>query len=141
MRNELTVGRIARAAGVTAGTVRYYERLGLLPRAPRTAGGYRVFPPQALRRLSVVRAAKRFGFSLREIAGFLSIRDAGGKPCDGVRDAGRRMLTKLDGEIADLRVRQQRLRRTLREWDRILAANPGNRLVFLLESLTSSQTG
>ena len=75
MAHEMTVGRLALATGVKASTVRYYERLGLLPRAMRNASGYRVFAPQAVRRLTVVRAAQQFGFPLREIAAFLRVRD------------------------------------------------------------------
>ena len=136
MGNENTVGRLASAAGVKASTVRYYERLGLLPRPMRTAAGYRVFPPHAIRRLTLVRAAQQFGFSLREIASFFRVRDSGGTPCRRVRDAGQQVLDALEIEIADLRIRRREIRRTLREWDRMLAATSRDRPAYLLEALT-----
>jgi DNA-binding transcriptional MerR regulator len=131
----LTVGRLAAAAGAKPGTIRYYERLGLLPRAVRTASGYRVFPAAALRRISLVRAAQDLGFSLSRIAGFLKLRDAGGTPCQQVRDAGEQLLTELDAEIARLRARRRRIERTLRAWDGVLSTTPTGERAHLLETL------
>ena len=135
MERGLTVGRLAQAAGVKTSTIRYYEQLGLLPPPIRTAAGYRVFSQQAIRRLTLVRAAQQFGFSLRAIAGFFRVRDSGGKPCHDVRDAGRQMLNALDAEIAGLRARRRQIRQTLREWDQILARTPGDERAYLLEGL------
>jgi DNA-binding transcriptional MerR regulator len=135
MEHGLTVGRLAQAGGVKASTVRYYDHLGLLPRPMRTATGYRVFSQQAVRRLTLVRAAQQFGFSLREIASFFRVRDAGGKPCQHVRDAGQQMLNALETEIAALQTRRRQIRRTLRKWDHILARTPGDQRAHLLEAL------
>jgi DNA-binding transcriptional MerR regulator len=137
MNAGLTVGRLAAAAGAKSGTIRYYERLGLLPRAVRTSAGYRVFPAEAIRRLSLVRAAKDLGFSLRDIAGFLTVRDAGGKPCQDVRAAGEQLMKDLDVEIARLRTRRRRIRRTLTAWDEILSTTPIGNRAHLLERLTA----
>jgi DNA-binding transcriptional MerR regulator len=131
----LTVGRLAAAAGAKTSTIRYYERLGLLPPAVRTASGYRVFPAEALRRISLVRAAQDLGFSLRDIAGFLKVRDAGGKPCQQVRIAGERLRRELDVEIARLRARRRRIDRTLSAWDDVLSTTPAGERAHLLETL------
>ena len=64
----LRSGELARAAGVNRQTLRYYERLGLLADPPRTAGGHRLYPPEALTRLRAIKAAQRLGFSLGEAA-------------------------------------------------------------------------
>jgi len=72
----LTIGALARLAGITPDAIRYYERRGLLPRPPRTPSGYRQFPDGAAHRLAVIRNAQRFGFSLAQIAAFLRVRDA-----------------------------------------------------------------
>ncbi len=138
MERELTVGRLALAGGVKASTVRYYEQLGLLPSPMRTPTGYRVFSQEAVRRLTVIRAAQQFGFSLRDIGAFFRVRDAGGKPCQQVRDAGQHMLSALENEIATLQARRRQIRRTLREWDQILAGTPGEQRAHLLESLEHS---
>lgn len=70
----LTIGRLAKQAGVNLETVRYYERRGLLPRPPRSASGYRLFPAEAARRLRFIRRAQELGFSLKEIRELLSLR-------------------------------------------------------------------
>jgi MerR family copper efflux transcriptional regulator len=135
MERELTVGRLARATGVKTSTVRYYEQLGLLPHSIRTASGYRMFPHHAVRRMALVRAAQRFGFSLRDIAMFFRVRDSGGRPCQQVRDAGQHMLNTLDAEIAGLQARRRQMRRMLRAWDQILAKTPTDQRAHLLEML------
>lgn len=71
----MNIGQLARQAGVPIDTVRYYERQQLLPTAARTAGGYRIFGEQDLRRLRFIRRAKTLGFSLDEIGELLSLSD------------------------------------------------------------------
>src|SRR6185436_9170560 len=102
MSTFLTIGKVAALAGVTPDTIRYYERRGLLARTARTPAGYRLYADNAVHRLEVIRNAQAFGFSLAEIAGFLRVREAGGKPCDEVRAAAQRMLQAVDRQIADL---------------------------------------
>jgi DNA-binding transcriptional MerR regulator len=131
----MTIGRVASAAGVTADTIRYYERRGLLPRAVRTASGYRLYAPGIVHRLKVVRSAQRFGFSLAEIATFLGVRDRGGMPCRDVRAAGQRLLEAIDRQIAELRATRKDLRSTLMTWDQLLERTPPHRPAHLLETL------
>jgi MerR family mercuric resistance operon transcriptional regulator len=71
---SLTIGRLAKEAGVNLETVRFYERRGLLPRPPRSASGYRLFPAEAARRLRFIRRAQELGFSLKEVEELLSLR-------------------------------------------------------------------
>ncbi len=72
---SLTIGKLAKEAGVNLETVRYYERRGLLPKPPRsTSSGYRQFPEDAPRRLRFIRRAQDLGFSLKEIGELLSLR-------------------------------------------------------------------
>jgi DNA-binding transcriptional MerR regulator len=135
MSDWLTIGTIAATAGVSAGTIRYYEQIGLLPKPMRTAAGYRQYPREVAHRLRVIRNAQAFGFSLREIATFLRTRDAGGKPCENVRDAARRMLDAVDAQIVDLRTRRRQMADTLRLWDQRLAHTPAGSRAHLLETL------
>ena len=141
MGHLLTIGKIAALAGVSADTIRYYERLGLLPKALRSAAGYRQYPDGAVTRLALVRNAQQFGFSLRDIAGFLRVREAGGKPCRDVRAAAQRLLDAADQQIADLRNARRRMQETLRTWDRRLAATPADRPARLLETLSVASAG
>jgi DNA-binding transcriptional MerR regulator len=131
----LTIGRVAARTGETRDTIRYYERIGLLPEPMRTPAGYRQYREGVVNRLTLIRHAHRFGFSLREIAGFLGVRDGGGKPCHDVRAAAARMLEAVDRQVAELAATRARMKATLKKWDATLAATPANRRAFLLESL------
>ena len=139
MRDVLTIGKAAALAGVTPDTIRYYERLGLLPKPGRTPAGYRVYPAAIANRLTLIRNAKRFGFSLRDIAGFLRARDAGGAPCRNVRAAAERMLTAIDRQIADLAAQRDQMRRTLTLWDDTLQRTPAGQPSRLLEILAAER--
>lgn len=100
-----TIGAIAAAAGVHVETVRYYERIGLLPRPPRPQGSFRRYPAEALQRVRFIKRAQWLGFSLEEVALLLEIANNGG--CDATRAMGEKKLAllhrKLD-ELAGIRV-------------------------------------
>lgn len=131
----LTIGKVAQQAGVSVDTIRYYERVGLLAAPARTPAGYRTYSPAVVNRLALVRNAQRFGFPLRTIAGFLRVRESGGKPCHDVRAAAERMLEAVDRQIADLKTARRQMRATLRSWDALLARTPADRPAHLLERL------
>ena len=139
MSGQLTIGRVADQAGVSVDTIRYYERLGLLPKPARTPAGYRTYSPAVINRLALVRNAQRFGFPLRAIAGFLHVRESGGKPCHDVRAAAARMLEAVDRQIADLVATRRHMRATLRSWDAALARTPADRPAHLLERISGAQ--
>ena len=136
----LLIGKVSEVSGVTTDTIRYYERRGLLPKPSRTPAGYRQYPEGIVNRLSFVRNAQRFGFSRAEIAGFLQIRAAGGRPCQDVRAAAQRMLIAVDAQIADLTSTRKRMQHTLRNWDRTLQRTPSNQPARLLERLNPPAT-
>jgi DNA-binding transcriptional MerR regulator len=121
MTEVLQIGELAERTGVSVDTIRHYERLGLLPKAARTNAGYRQYAPSAVVRVRLVRHALRFGFSLRDVAGFLRVRESGGRPCRDVRAAAERILTAVDQRIAELTAARKEMSRTLRDWDRRLA--------------------
>jgi DNA-binding transcriptional MerR regulator len=141
MDASMTIGKVAASAGVSADTIRYYERLGVLPRPARSASGYRQYGPAVLNRLTLIRNAQQFGFSLRAIAGFLRVREAGGRPCHDVRTAAARMLSAVDRQIADLVAARKQMRRTLHHWDQRLAATPPDKQARLLDSLGETGVG
>lgn len=135
MRLLLSIGAVSDVSGVTTDTIRYYERRGLLPKPTRTLAGYRQYPESVVNRLSLVRNAQRFGFSLTEIAGFLRSREAGGRPCEDVRAAAERMLKAVDEQITELLATRKRMQQTLRNWDRTLRRTPLGQQARLLERL------
>jgi MerR family copper efflux transcriptional regulator len=77
-------GELAKRTGLSADTLRHYERLGVLPLISRTSGGYRVYPESAVERILVIQRALRLGFTLAELAEVLKARDAGLAPCKRV---------------------------------------------------------
>jgi DNA-binding transcriptional MerR regulator len=133
----LRIGDVARRAGVSADTIRYYERLGVLPRPPRTNAGYRQYSASAVDRVLLVRNALRFGFSLRDLSRFFRTRGAGDAPCREVRASAARILAEVDRQIVELTAAREAIRRTLDDWDHRLDRTPANRPAHLLESLPS----
>ena len=103
----LTIGKVARSAGLAIDTVRYYEREGLLEKPARTASGYRHYTTDAIARLRFIRQAKELGFSLSEIRELLDLRVAPGKSCADVRARAEAKITDIQQRIAQLsRVRK-----------------------------------
>lgn len=141
MEPFLTIGEVAARTGESRDTIRYYERIGLVPAPIRTPAGYRQYRVVIVNRLALIRNAQRFGFSLREIRGFLGVRDGGGKPCHDVRAAAERMLGAIDNQIAELTATRRQMKATLKTWDETLAATPGNRPAFLLDALQGAAAG
>ncbi len=70
----MTIGQVARLAGIGIETVRYYERQGLIPEPPRTRSGYRQYPEEVVSRLRFIRRAQDLGFALKEINELLNLR-------------------------------------------------------------------
>lgn len=114
----MTIGELARRAGVTARTVRYYEQVGLVPPPPRTRSGYRRYGEDELLRLQFIGKAKHLGLSLDEIRGVIAVSAAGTDPCPHVvglidRHLGQieETLTRLSEfreQLAKLRAEAQR---------------------------------
>ena len=100
--SRLRVAELAEAVGVRPDTIRYYERVGLLPPPARTAAGYRLYDPQAIDRLRFIQGAQRLGLRLRDIAEMLAVRDTGVCPCEPAEELLRRRLAELDAEMARL---------------------------------------
>ena len=100
----LRSGQLADAAGVNVQTLRYYERRGLLQRPERTLGGHRLYPPDAVVLLRMIKAAQRLGFTLDEVSELL---ETGSHRHDGQADTGLQAqaaakVAEIDERIADL---------------------------------------
>lgn len=101
----LTIGEVAREAGLGVETVRYYEREGLVPEPERSESGYRRFPPETVERLRFIAHGKRLGFSLKEIRELLALRidTPSEDACDEVRERAQIKLREVQNRIAALR--------------------------------------
>ncbi len=131
----LGAGELARLSGVSTDTLRHYERKGLLPPPPRTAGGYRRYPSDALTRVRLIQRALVIGFSLNELARVLQERAKGGAPCQKVRSIVEGRLADLNQQLADLELLKRDLHALLEDWDARLARTPAGQPAHLLERL------
>ena len=107
----LTIGQVAKRAGVGVETVRFYEREGLVAEPARRPSGYRQYSPDAVRRIRFIRHAKELGFTLKEIGELLTLRIDPRSTCADVRDRARDKITDIEERIANLdRMRSALLR-------------------------------
>lgn len=100
--SSLRISELARAVGVTPDTIRYYERVGLLPPPSRTSSGYRTYGVAAIDRMRFIQGARRLGLTLRDVRDLLAVRDTGTCPCEPAEHLLRRRLDELDRELARL---------------------------------------
>lgn len=110
---DLTIGQVARAVGVGVDTIRYYERLGLLPRAPRRASNYRIFDDTTVERIRLVKQLQDLGLSLLEIDAML--RAVGEHESDCAHESGhiRAALARTEEKLAALTAVRDKLRLAL----------------------------
>ncbi len=97
----LQIGEIANRSGVSVDTVRYYERLKILPTAPRTHSGYRMFSSSAIEQIRFIKQAQELGFSLDEIKSLLAT--GGAEECERVRDLLQIKLADIDEQIKKMK--------------------------------------
>ena len=98
----LKVSQLGARAGVSADTVRYYDRLGLLPATERSESGYRLYDERAVARLRQIRQAQAMGLRLSQIAELMRTLDGGECPCEETVDAMSERRAEIDAEIARL---------------------------------------
>lgn len=99
----LTVGKLAKTSGVNTETVRYYERIGLIPKPHRKESGYRQYSQEDVSRLKFILHAKELGFSLKEIRELLELRVEPETNCEEVRGQAELKIADIEKKIADLR--------------------------------------
>ena len=114
METIYTIGQLARAASVPTSTVRYYERVGLLQPAGRTAGNYRLYGEEALERLRFIRAAQATGFTLEDITVLFHLGDGTTDVCEDVQALIEDRLSDLEKRMTDLRLVQRVLKAILK---------------------------
>lgn len=99
---QLTIGRLASAAGVNFETVRYYERIGLMPPPARTASGHRAYEHAHLRRLAFIRRSRELGFSIEDIRTLLALAEPPQVSCAEVKEIAQAHLNDVRAKLADL---------------------------------------
>jgi DNA-binding transcriptional MerR regulator len=98
----MKIGEIAGQAGVTVDTVRFYERVGVLPAPARTESGYRDYEPDTVERIRLTRELQATGFTLSDAVSALAAHDAGGATCESERWRLQAVLDRVDARLAEL---------------------------------------
>ncbi len=114
----MQIGELAKRSAVTVQTVRFYERLRLLPEPQRKDSGYRIYSEPDLKRLLFVRQAKSLGFSLDEIREILRMRERGHCPCGDVVSIAQRHLRTVEDQISQLSKFRDGLSQAVNRWKR-----------------------
>ncbi|HEX8853128.1 MAG TPA: heavy metal-responsive transcriptional regulator [Pyrinomonadaceae bacterium] len=137
----MRAGELARAAGVSTDTLRHYERKGVLARPRRAPNGYRLYPPEALAGVRLVRRALAVGFTLDELASILRERSGGARPpCRRVRELAAQKLAAVEERLSEMASLRDELRAILRRWDERLARAGDGARAGLLEALSEDET-
>ena len=102
-KNGMGIGAMSERSGCKVETIRYYERIGLLPEPPRSEGGHRIYGQGHLKRLTFIRRGRELGFTLDEIRTLLGLVDGGNYTCGEVRELTLEHLREIRKKIIDLR--------------------------------------
>jgi MerR family mercuric resistance operon transcriptional regulator len=112
----IAIGELSRRTGCNIETVRYYERIGLLPK-PSRRGTYRCYEPEDVGRLAFVRRARELGFTLDEVRTLLTLATGGQDACADVREIAATHLAAVQAKIVDLRAMESALAQAVRGCD------------------------
>ena len=136
----MKVGELAKAADVTAETVRHYTREGLLHPRRDPDNGYQLYEGDSLNRLRFIQRARTLGFSVREIGEILGHADHGDSPCPLVRDLLTQRLPEIHARIGQLQALAERMEQALESWRDMPDGTPdGHSLCRLIESLPDAE--
>ena len=130
----LLIGELADRTGVNIETIRYYERVGLLPPPPRTQGKHRAYDERHAQRLAFIRRSRELGFSINDIRALLQLADQDGLACTAAKEVTLRHLADVRGKITSLR----KLERALKGMAD--ACTPGKQISCpIIETLSASR--
>jgi DNA-binding transcriptional MerR regulator len=130
------IGDLAKAAGVSADTLRHYERKGVLT-SKRLDNGYRVYPEDAVERINTIRKALAIGFTLDELSIIFKAFDRGEAPCRQVRSLATNKLSEIEQHLHDVTQLRNELKTALDEWNLRLAKTASGQQAGLLKALAA----
>jgi len=133
MQPKLTIGRLAKAAGINIESVRYYQRIGLIAEPPKPQHGFRHYPAKTIERIKFIKRAQQLGFSLQEIADLIAL---GSGHCRDVRQRAEKKRDTIEMRIRDL----QALRETLDKLINACLAGNDEHHCPMVESLLAQDT-
>ncbi|CDN56518.1 Cu(I)-responsive transcriptional regulator [Neorhizobium galegae bv. officinalis bv. officinalis str. HAMBI 1141] len=121
----LTIGALASASGVSTPTIRYYEEIGLLPSAHRTASGQRVYDQSDIARITFMKRCRDFGFSIEQVRVLAGLSVSSDKDCTEVRDIARAHLQDLRERLEELRALERSMSNFVEACDTVCAGGVG----------------
>ena len=101
--DQLTIGELSKRTGIIIETIRYYEKIGILPQAQRTSAGHRIYGQSDLQRLNFVRRSRELGFTQDQVRGLLRFVDTSDYSCEDVKGLTLEHLSEVRHKIDDLR--------------------------------------
>ena len=132
----LSIGQVARRAGVGVETVRFYEREGLLEEPPRRASGYRQYSEQVVKRIHFIKRAQKLGFSLKEITELLLLRVDGQTSCEEVKQRTEAKIAEVERKLIEL----QRMRQALLQVSTLCTGQGPASACPMLDALDQQET-
>jgi len=139
-RNNLTIGALATEAQCSVPTIRYYEDIGLLPKASRRAGGHRVYGDTDLQRLTFVRRCRDFDFPIEQVRELVALVNAPERNCIAARDVAQTHLAEVRKKLRELRALEESLKGFVADCNTQCAGGPAGACV-ILEDLATPKSG
>ena len=139
LQQALTIGVLAEQAGCNVPTVRYYEEIGLLPKAVRRASGHRMYGANDLKRLIFVRRCRDFDFPIERVRDLVSLIDSPNSDCTRARDLAEAQLSIVRKKLAELRELEHSLAKVSADCTEQCAGGPSKDCV-ILEDFTGKAT-
>lgn len=137
-RQNLTIGTMAERTGCNVPTIRYYEEIGLLPKAGRTPGGRRVYGEPDFRQLLFIRRCRDFGFSIDQVRALASLAGSADSDCCGARDLVHSHLETVREKLVELKALQRSLASLVESCNTVCAGGAAASCV-IFEDLASSE--
>lgn len=135
------IGQLAKAAGTSAPTIRYYEEIGLLPRAARAGGNHRAYNDDDIRRLTFIRRCREFGFSIEQVKLLVALIEDGDRSCTEARDLAHTHLLEVRKKLDELRQLERAIAASVENCEKSCAGGPGADCIILGELGSVSATG
>ena len=133
----LTIGKLAKGAGVTTPTIRYYEEIGLLPAADRSRSGQRVYGADDLERLTFIRRCRDFGFGIDQVRLLAGLSISADKDCREVGNIARGHLQEVQAKLAELKALERSMQRFVAQCDSVCCGGPGRDCVVFKDLATA----
>lgn len=134
----LTIGKLAKAAGVNTPTIRYYEEIGLLPAPDRSESGQRVYGADDLERLTFIRRCRDFGFGIDQVRLLAGLSISADKDCKEVGDIARGHLKEVQAKLTELKALERSMQRFVAQCDAVCCGGPGRDCVVFKDLAASS---